>query len=91
MKRYLIIAIALIVGILVALLLARLSANRKPDDPLVSYRLIISAAASLITLVALSLMLEIGTGTPDLDYQPPRVENGELIPGQFVESGKNAE
>ena len=35
-------------------------------------------------------MLEVGgTSQPGTDYQPPRIEGGEIKPGEFKKSGLN--
>ena len=77
-------------GLLVLALLVRLGRRHAEGSALIAWRHVISAAVSLIVFLGAALMLEVGgTGQPSTDYQPPRIEDGKIKPGEFKKSELN--
>ena len=90
LRIYLIAIIAMLAGLLVLALLMRLGRRHAEGSALVAWRHVISAAVGLIIFLGAVLMLEVGgTGQPGTDYQPPRIEDGEIKPGEFKKSEVN--
>ena len=84
MRKYLIIALAILVGYLILLWLTWLGQKTARGEIILQYRHIIAAFAGLIVMVCGLLLLESGAGTTDARYQPPQNLNGVIAPGQFV-------
>ena len=89
MKRILILIIAFLIGAVIMALITRLLREKGAEHPIFQYRVIVSAAAGLVCFIGLSLMLEIGAGSPDSTYRPAQFVDGQLIDGKFNET--NAE
>ena len=83
MKRYLIIAAAFVIGLMVMSLLTRLLKDKGTEHPLFQYRAIVSAAVGLVCFVGLSLMLEHNAASTDTGYQPAYIKDGQITSGQF--------
>jgi len=83
MKRYVIIAAAFIIGLVVMSLLTRLLKDKGAAHPLFQYRAIVSAAVGLVCFVGLSLLLEYNAADIDTRYQPAFVKDGQINSGQF--------
>jgi hypothetical protein len=84
MRKYLIIALSILVGYLVLLGLSWLGGKAARGEIVLRYRHIISAFVTVIVMVCGLLMFEIGAGETDTRYQPPQNQNGVIVPGQFV-------
>ena len=90
LRIYLIAIVAMLAGLVVLALLMRLGRRHAEGSALIAWRHVISAAVSLIVFFGAALMLEVGgTGQPGTDYQPPRIENGKIEPGEFKKSKVN--
>ena len=90
LRIYLIGAIAVLAGLLVLALLMRIGQRHAEGSVLIVWRHVISAAVGVIVFLGAALLLEVGgTGQPGTDYQPPRIEGGEIKPGQFNKSQFN--
>ncbi len=83
MRMYFIIALALLAGLVVFALLTKMAGRHLSGESVLSWRAVLAALAGLIVLVGGGLLLEQGAGRPDMDYQPPRIEDGVIKPGQF--------
>ena len=83
MKRYLIIAAAFIIGLIVMSLLTKLLKEKGSEHPLFQYRAIISAAIGLVCFMGLSLLLEYNAADIDTTYQPAFIKDGQITSGQF--------
>ncbi len=83
MRKYLIIAIAILAGWLVLILLSRMAARHMRGEALLGYRYLIAAIVAIMVMVAGGLLLETGAGRPYMAYQPPRIEGGTVQPGRF--------
>ena len=87
LRIYLIAIIAILAGLIVLALLVRLGQRHAEGSVLIAWRHVISAAVGLLVFLGAALLLEVGgTGQPGTDYQPPRIEGGEIKPGQFNKS-----
>ena len=83
MKRYLIIAAAFVIGLMVMSLLTRLLKDKGSDHLVFQYRAIVSAAVGLVCFVGLSLLLEHNAASIDASYQPAYIKDGQITSGQF--------
>ena len=83
MQRYLIFGIALIAGLLVLIVLKRVAERHMRGEALLPYRYIVAGAAAILVMLAGGILLETNSGNPDMGYQPPYIENGEIKAGQF--------
>ena len=87
LRIYLIAIIAILAGLLVLALLMRLGRRHAEGSALIAWRHVISAGVGLIVFLGAALMLEVGgTSQPGTDYQPPRIEDGKIKPGEFKKS-----
>ena len=87
LRIYLIAVIAVLAGLLMLALLMRIGQRHAEGSVLIVWRHVISAAVGVIVFLGAALLLEVGgTGQPGTDYQPPRIEGGEIKPGQFNKS-----
>ena len=82
MKRYLIIAIAILAGLIAFALINKLS---KGENGGVQLSHIIGAIVSFVTLAIGLFLLEIGAASPDADYVPAKLINGEIISPELNE------
>ncbi len=86
MKRYLLIAAAVVLAYLVYQAVLWY-ARRRPSDEEASRAKsmapIIGALAGLLALMAGLFMLETGAGTPDGQYKPAQLIDGKIQPGNF--------
>tara|TARA_B100000963_G_scaffold57188_1_gene45286 strand:+ start:351 stop:683 length:333 start_codon:yes stop_codon:yes gene_type:complete len=90
LRIYLIAIIATLAGLIVLALLVRLGRRHAEGSVLIAWRHVISAAAGLVVFFGAALMLEVGgTSQPGTDYQPPRIEDGKIKPGEFKKSELN--
>ena len=90
MRKYLIIALAILVGYLILLWLTWLSQKTARGEIILQYRHIIAAFAAVTVMVCGLLLLESGAGTTDTRYQPPQYLNGVIAPGQFVPQAQSS-
>ena len=87
LRIYLIAIVAILAGLLVLALLMQLGRRHAEGSFLIAWRHVISATVGLIVFLGAALMLEVGgTGQPGTDYQPPRIEDGKIKPGEFKKS-----
>ena len=90
LRIYLIAIIAILSGLIVLALLVRLGRRHAEGSVLLAWRHVISAAVGLLVFLGAALMLEVGgTSQPGTDYQPPRIEDGKIKPGEFKKSELN--
>ena len=90
LRIYLIAIIAILAGLIVLALLVRHGRRHAEGSALIAWRHVISAAVGLIVFLGAALMLEVGgTSQPGTDYQPPRIEDGKIKPGEFKKSKLN--
>ena len=88
MKRIMILIIALLVGAIVMALITRLLREKGAEHPVFQYRMIVSAAVGLFCFIGLSLMLELGAGSPQTSYTPAQFVDGNITRGTFTEETK---
>lgn len=81
MKRYLIILIAILVGLIAFALIEKLSRN---DGKGIKTSHIIGAFAAFITLAIGLVWLEIGAAAPSASYVPAKLVDGEIIKPEFI-------
>ena len=90
LRIYLVAIIAILAGLIVLALLVRLGRRHAEGSALIAWRHVISAAVGLIVFLGAAMMLEVGgTSQPGTDYQPPRIEDGKIKPGEFKKSELN--
>lgn len=84
LRLSLIVIIAALAGLIVLALLLRVGQRHARGTALIAWRHIIAAAVAVIVFVVAAMVLDIGrSGAPSTDYQPPRIENGQIKPGEF--------
>ena len=89
MKRILILGIALLAGAVVMALITKILREKGASHPLFQYRVIVSAAVGLVCFIGLSLMLELGAGSPQSRYSPAQFKDGQIVKGEFNEDAEN--
>lgn len=83
-RTSLILIIAVLAGLVVLALLLRVGRRHAEGSALIAWRHVIAAAVSLIVFVGAAVLFDLGrSGAPSTDYQPPRIENGQIKPGEF--------
>ena len=92
MRRYLIIATAILAAILVMSLVkawqnrrARLR-GEEPDTQLIGMPAVVGALAGLVVFFVGAVLLERGAAGPPENYQPAQIKNGKIVPGGFDDS-----
>ena len=90
MRKYLIFALAILVGYIILLGLTWLGQKTARGEIILQYRHIIAALAAIIVMVFGLLLLESGAGRTDTRYQPPQNLNGVIAPGQFVPQAQSS-
>lgn len=80
MKRYLIILIAILLGLITYALIQKLSRQEAG----VKTAHIAGAVVSFITLMIGLLLLEIGAAAPDASYVPAKLVDGKIIDPEFI-------
>ena len=84
LRTSLILIIAVLAGLIVLALLLRLGRRHADGSALIAWRHVIAAAAALIVFVGAAVLFDLGrSGAPSTDYQPPRIEGGQIKPGEF--------
>lgn len=90
MRRYLIIAIAILAAILVMSLIkawqarqARLRGEELPPSAGIGFPHIIGALVGLVVFFAGAVLLESGAADPDGKYQPATLKDGKITSGGF--------
>ena len=86
MRKYLIIAIAILAGLLVLVLLTKLAGRHMRGEAIMPYRYVIAGAVTIAVMLAGGLLLETGSGSPSMRYQPAHIVDGKIQPGQFNEN-----
>ncbi len=86
MRKYLIIAIAILAGLLVLVLLTKLAGRHMRGKAIMPYRYVIAGAVTIAVMLAGGLLLETGSGSPSMRYQPAQIVDGKIQPGQFNEN-----
>ena len=85
LRLSLILLIAVLAGLIALLLLLRLGRRHAEGSAVIAWRHVIAAAVGLVVFVGGAYLLGVGsTGRPDTDYQPPRIEDGRIQPGEFT-------
>ena len=92
MRRYLIIATAILAAILVMSLVkawqnrrARLR-GEEPDIQLIGLPAVVGALAGLAVFFVGAVLLERGAAGPPEKYQPVQIKDGKIVPGGFDDS-----
>ena len=92
MRRYLIIATAILAAILVMSLVkawqnrrARLR-GEEPDTQLIGMPAVVGTLAGLVVFFVGAVLLERGAAGPPEKYQPAQIKNGKIVPGGFDDS-----
>ena len=85
MQRYLIIAIAILAGLLAFLLLSKMADRHIRGEAVMPFRYLIAGAVMIAVMVAGGIWLETGSGSPNMAYQPAQIIDGDIRPGQFNE------
>lgn len=85
LRVYLIAAIAVLAGLVVLALLLRLGRRHAEGSAVIAWQHVIAAAVALVVFVGAAVLLDLGrSGVPSTDYQPPRIEDGRIRPGEFT-------
>ncbi len=94
MRRYIIIAIAVLAAILV-MSLVKLWQDRRArargeevDTQLIGLPAVVGALAGLAVFFIGVVMLERGSAAPADQYQPAQIKNGRVVPGEFSDDTK---
>ena len=85
MQRYLIIAIAILAGLLVLVLLSKMAGRNMRGEAVMPFRHLIAGAVTIAVMVAGGIWMETGSGRPHMAYQPAQIIDVEIRPGQFNE------
>ena len=94
MRRYLIIAIAILAAILVMSLVKLWQDRRarargeKIDTQLIGLPAVVGALAGIAVFFIGVAMLELGSAAPAGQYQPAQIKDGKVVPGGFSEDTK---
>ena len=84
LRTSLLLIIAVLAGLVVLALLVRVGRRHAAGSALIAWRHVIAAAAALVVFVTAAVLFDLGrSGDPSTDYQPPRIENGQIKPGEF--------
>ena len=94
MRRYIIIAIAVLAAILV-MSLVKLWQDRRArargeevDTQLIGLPAVVGALAGLAVFFIGVVMLERGSAAPAGQYQPAQIKDGRVVPGEFSDNTK---
>lgn len=82
MKRYLIILIAILAGLIAFALIEKLSRNKNGG---ITKSHIWGAVVSFITLAIGLFLLEVGAAAPTSSYVPAKLIDGQIIQPEFIE------
>lgn len=89
LRTSLILIIAALAGLIVLVLLMRLGKRHAEGSALIAWRHVIATAVVLVVFVGGAVLFDLGrSGAPSTDYQPPRIENGQIVPGEFGPDGR---
>ena len=83
MQRYLIIAIAILAGLVVFVLLSKMASRHMRGEAIMPFRYLVAGAVMIAVMVAGGVWLETGSGSPEMAYQPAQIIDGEIRPGKF--------
>jgi len=92
MRRYLIIATAILAAILVMSLVKAWQNRRahlrgeEPDIQLIGLPAVVGALAGLAGFFVGAVLLERGAAGPPEKYQPAQIKDGKIVPGGFDDS-----
>ena len=92
MRRYLIIATAILAAILVMSLVKAWQNRRahlrgeEPDIQLIGLPAVVGALAGLAVFFVGAVLLERGAAGPPEKYQPAQIKDGKIVPGGFDDS-----
>ncbi len=81
MKRYLIILIAILAGLIAFAIIEKLSRNK---DGGIKNSHVIGGIVSFITLAIGLLILEIGAAPPESSYVPAKLVDGVVVKPEFI-------
>ena len=85
MQRYLIITMAILAGLLVFVLLSKMAGRHMRGEAIMPFRYLVAGAVMIAVMAAGGLLLETGSGSPEMAYQPAQIVDGKIRPGQFNE------
>ena len=83
MQRYLIITMAILAGLLVFVLLSKMASRHMRGEAIMPFRYLVAGAVMIAVMAAGGVLLETGSGSPEMAYQPAQIINGEILPGKF--------
>ena len=83
MQRYLIITVAILAGLLVFVLLSKMAGRHMRGEAIMPFRYLVAGAVMIAVMAAGGVLLETGSGSPEMAYQPAQIINGEILPGKF--------
>ena len=89
MRRYIIIATAILAAILVMSLVKgwqkrhALARGEDVDTQLIGLPALVGALAGLLVFFTGAVLLELGAGDPAGRYQPAQMKDGKVVPGGF--------
>ena len=92
MRRYLIIATAILAAILVMSLVKAWQNRRtrlrgeEPDTQLIGMPAVVGALAGLVVFFVGAVLLERGAAGPPEKYQPAQIKDGKIVSGGFDDS-----
>ena len=90
MRRYIIIAIAILVMSLVKLWQDRRARGEEADTQLIGLPAVVGGLAGLAVFFIGVVTLEHGSAAPAGQYQPAQIKDGKVVPGGFSDDIKVA-
>lgn len=82
MKRYLIIIIAILAGLIAFALIEKLSRKKEGG---VTKSHVIGAIVSFVTLAIGLFLLELGAAAPSSSYVPAKLIDGQIVQPEFIQ------
>ena len=76
---------AILAGLLVFVLLSKMAGRHMRGEAIMPFRYLVAGAVMIAVMAAGGVLLETGSGSPDMAYQPAQIIDGEIRPGQFNE------
>lgn len=87
MKRYLIIAIAILAGLLTMAIINRLAGDTSEKGGIQKGH-IIGGIVSFVALMLGLFMVEMGAAAPSSDYVPAKLIDGKIVAPEFVDKNE---
>ena len=66
--------------------LKKLAGRHMRGEAIMPYRYVIAGAVTIAVMLAGGLLLETGSGSPSMRYQPAQIVDGKIQPSQFNEN-----